>query len=154
MVGMRQNNIYVGDEQAKRVAPGEYGMLLSEAPLNSPIFTPTPRPTTLILLFQGVFDIVYDEYCFDYDLDNGCKCGLNKNFYNDGYYRYYEYSTPAPHPTPQIMLIFNKTGHGIPRNDISKGVFGVYLCESIMINEISFGMSFFGKKFWMFSFCW
>ena len=57
-----------------------------------PIPTPTPRPTSLNftisheglggkLVLKGVFDIVYG-YCFDYDLRNCCKCGLNENFYN------------------------------------------------------------------------
>ena len=56
-----------------------------------PIPTPAPCLTTLNfiasriglrgkLVLKGVFDIVYGEYCFDYDLDDGCKCGLNEKF--------------------------------------------------------------------------
>ena len=110
--------------------------------------TPIDRPTILNftnsrprlreqLVLKDLFDVVYDKY----DLNRVCSGGFNENFYEN------EYPPLAPAATPQIMIIVNDTGIGIPRidtriyeNDILNGVYGVVWDENNIINGISSGM--------------
>ena len=80
------------------------------------------RPRLLTL--KDLFDVVYGKY----DLNNVCGCSFDENFFETGYC----YPPLAPAPTPQIMIILNDSGIGIPRidtrlyeNDILKGAYGV-----------------------------
>ena len=111
-----------------------------------PCLTPNHRPITFNftnsrsrlreqLLVKDLFDIG----CGKYDLD----CDLN-NVFRGKYENGHCYSSVAP--APQIIIILNDTGVGIPRidaglyeNDILKGVSSVVWDENNIINGISSG---------------
>ena len=92
------------------------------------------------LVLKELFDI--GKYDLDSDLNNVCGDSFN-NFYENGYC----YSPVAPARTPQIIIILNDSGIGIPRidtriypNDFFKGVYGVVWDENNIVNVISSGM--------------
>ena len=91
----------------------------------TPYQTPAPGPPIVDfiisrgglseqLVFKDVFDIVYSG---EYDLNNGCKCGFNENFFHNGYCYPTKYPTSTPAPIPQIIIILSDTGIGIPGID-------------------------------------
>ena len=116
-----------------------------------PYSTPTPRTPAFKftnscprlreqLVLKDLFDI--GKYDLDSDLNNVCGDGFN-NSYENGYC----YSPVAPARTPQIIIILNDSGIGIPRidtriypNDFFKGVYGVVWDENNIVNVISSGM--------------
>ena len=59
----------------------------------------------------------------------------NENFCGSGYYEYPNTNSCAP--TPAAAIEFNETGNKLPGIDILEYVFGVYLCENNIINEIN-----------------
>ena len=66
----------------------------------------------------------------------------NENFYDSEYYC--GQLSPSPTATtPAPIFCFNGNDTGVSRIDILQCIFGVYLCESNINNEIPFGMWYF-----------
>ena len=124
-----------------------------------PIPYPTPAPTNVDFIISriGLREqlILKDEFDIFYSKNNicECKCGFNENCYNNGYYypTTYppKYPTPTSVPTTATIFIFDKTGNGLPGNNVD-------LCENIIINNINNEMnnncmSYFWGIFFIFS---